>query len=314
MESSIGSVPEDYPYRDNLGELNAYLGSAVLDPLVKMLRMDKTIRLFVLPTYAVDPLIVVSAAGDPVILFDHIAIILAQLYFRSILICSSLVAEGEGEKTTIYYQKIYSVLVKVYSEREQLAKSVMEINGIEESLGINQSLDDYRSLLHGAFCAAFEQFLLLRTLSFVRSDRFISATHAKRQYPGGEIDVVEMSPDCVSSFDVDGLSSFYKRIGSMGIAIGLEKELAISATMAYFTIVALLEKNGAFQSGAEGYRSARDRLSFIRKSLSGWRYAPLKKAVDDEIETVDTLPDLGYLSFMDMAFGAIMGGAKPEGI
>jgi hypothetical protein len=305
----VSALDEKYPFKKDLVDINVFFKTRILSSLLGSIEARDS-DVAVLPTYSIAPIVLKTSEGGRIIVFDHILMILAQLYFRSFLICAKMNEAGESRKANVYIMKVYSVLVKVYADRDAIAERIHELNKIEADLEIDGSLEERYTLLHTSFCMTLEQFAVARELIGIRDGYYGKNAPVRRLLSGREFDEYLLSTEDVAKTDIDCLRWFLSAAKASGTAVGLNESLALSSVMRYFTIIALLEKNANFRTAGIDAPSALTRLQKLHGSLSSFRHSSAKKLVKQEIELASSLPDTDYLSFVDQAFGAILGGEK----
>lgn len=300
----INSVPDQYPHRDNLIELNAFFKNRFLEILLNKLKIHDHIKLAVIPTYSVNPLIIKAPGGEPVIIFDHILMLLAQIYFRSLLISSQQFRNEDKEKLNIYMSKVYSVIIKIFNDKDNFNTDISEIISIEKKLNINGNLDERNNLIYTGFCMNLEQFVICHELIHIRSKNIEKGFLKKYVINNNDLNIYQFSHENLLAVDVASFKWYNSNRKSSGMSVGLNETLSTTSFLHFYSILALLEKNASFPKNLPDFPLSINRLDAIYKSLSIINNLKNRKIVKQEIELVNSLPDNNYISLLDTMFGA----------
>jgi len=303
----IHSVSDDYALKETIAEANDFFDSAILKKtLLPKFKITDTVTIAVIPTWSINPLIVKSDDRSLVIVFDHILMVAAQIYCRALVICARLTLKNESAKMNIYILKMYSVIISLFTDKNNnMARNLSEVGRIEESMGIHQPLNSDDDLLFIGCCMTLEYFVVAHELIHITNDSFDYAKFKEVRLSGMEVQGYHYSPEELHAVDSACIAWFTANQNKGGMSVGLDDELSMSNALNFFTLLALVEKNAAFDTTLPRFESSINRVEALLGNSLNKFSKEIMGSLAQNSELIESLPDTNYLNLMNAAFGAL---------
>ena len=301
----ILAVPDDYALKETLAESNDFFNTIILKKtLLPKFKSIDTVTIAVIPTWSINPLIVKSSDGGLVIVYDHILMVASQIYCRALIICARLAIKKESAKMNVYILKIYSVIISLFTDKSNMARNLSEVGRIEGSMGIKETFTSDDELLLTGCCMTLEYFTVAHELLHIGEAGFDRTKFQPVKLQGKEAQVCQYSPEALRAVDSACVAWLAANQNKGGMSVGLDEELSMSNALNFFTLLALLEKNGAFDDALPKFESSINRLNALKENSQKKFSQEIIDGIDQKLELSGSLPDTRYLDFMNAAYSA----------
>jgi len=302
----ILSVPDDYALKETLAETNEFFTTIILKKiLLPKFNINDPITIAVIPTWSINPLIVKSGDGSLVIVYDHILMVASQIYCRALVICARLAIKAKSETGSVYMLKMYSVLISLFADKKNMARNLSEVGRIEESMGIKETFNSDDMLLFTGCCMTLEYFTVAHELLHIEDARFDHSMFQPVKLQGQEAHAYRYSPEILHAVDSACIDWFAANQNTGGMSVGLNEELSMSNALNFFTLLALLEKNAAFDTALPRFESSLNRLNALKRNGQNMFAREIMDSIEQTLELTGSLPDTTYLDFMNAAYSVL---------
>ena len=205
----------------------------------------------------------------------------------------------------VYILKMYSVIISLFTDKNNLARNLSEVGQIEKSMGINEPFSSDDTFLFTGCCMTLEYFVVAHELLHIEEARFDHSKFQAVKLPGQEVQAYHYSPEALLAIDSACVAWFATNQNKGGMSVGLNEELSINNALNFFTLLALVEKNAAFDEALPRFESSINRLNALKGNGSNKFSQEIRNSIEQTLELAGSLPDANYLNFMNTAFGAL---------